>query len=90
MPAQAHRWHWLNLERLAARFNRWFGSTAIAADTGPLTARDSPNAGAVVGALGELERRDDGPEHVPDEELPPIHLDAASLKDFRRHDKRDY
>jgi hypothetical protein len=80
MFANAPRWRrWLNLDRLATRFNRWFGPAAIAANTGPLTSRDSPNPSAIVGALGELEpRANDSSQHVSDEELPPIHLDSAS------------
>ncbi|HEY6606281.1 MAG TPA: hypothetical protein VIZ44_08035 [Gaiellaceae bacterium] len=46
------------LDRLAARFNRWFGATAVASNAvnqgGPVPQADPTR---VVAALGELEER---------------------------------
>jgi hypothetical protein len=61
------------LDRLAGRFNRWFGGTAVAANvpnSGTLGGGPSVDASAVVGALGELEGQhdsqdDDGRRHQP-------------------------
>jgi hypothetical protein len=53
------------LDRLAGRFNRWFGSAAVAASAEHTGAAGGPPAvdpTAVVAALGELEREIRGDE----------------------------
>ena len=71
----------LNLDRLAGRFNQWIGATAMAdkaaapgnALGGQAQARDPS---AVVGVLGEIERqysRSDAPSE--DDDLPPLNFE---------------
>jgi hypothetical protein len=51
------------LDRWAGRFNRWFGSTALAAGAeGPGAAGGPPTVdpASVVAALGEMEQKPDG------------------------------
>jgi len=71
----------LNLDRLAGRFNEWIGATAMAdkAATGyglPGEARMARDPSAVVGVLGEIERQYSGSgARSEDEDLPPLNLE---------------
>jgi hypothetical protein len=72
----------LNLDRLAGRFNEWIGATALADKAASGTAggfAGSPEAidpSAVVGVLGEIERQYSGSDaHREDEDLPPLNLE---------------
>ncbi len=77
----------LNLDRLAGRFNRWIGATAIADKAatrygapGEATMPHDPSA--VVGVLGEIERQYSGSDASgEDEDLPPL-----NLKPLKHHD----
>jgi hypothetical protein len=65
----------LNLDRLAARFNQWIGATAMADKAAPGDATMARDPSAVVGVLGEIERHDSDPESSSeDEDLPPLNL----------------
>ena len=79
----------LNLDRLAGRFNQWIGATAMAdkaaapvnALGGQAQARDPS---AVVGVLGEIEREySDSGVHSEDEDLPPLNLEALRNDEAR-------
>jgi len=66
----------LNLDRLAARWNRWIGATAMADKVGPADAKNAPDPSAVVGVLGEIERQYGGSDtRREDEDLPPFNLE---------------
>ena len=71
----------LNLDRLAGRFNRWIGATAIAdkAATGSGSlggATQAHDPSAVVGVLGEIERQySDSDARSDEEDLPPLNLE---------------
>ena len=66
----------LNLDRLAARWNRWIGATAMADNVGPADARNAPDPRAVVGVLGEIERQYGEPAaRSQDEDLPPLNFE---------------
>jgi hypothetical protein len=76
----------LELDRLAARFNRWFGPAAMAVEAGPGDARMQHDPNAIVGVLGEIERQGGAPtEGEGDEDLPPLELDRANFDELRRH-----
>lgn len=71
----------LNLDRLAGRFNQWIGATAMAdkaaapgnALGGQGQARDPS---AVVGVLGEIERQYSGSDAPSeDDDLPPLNFE---------------
>jgi hypothetical protein len=67
----------LNLDQLAARFNRWIGATALADKAAPGDARMQHDPNAVVALLGEIERqRNDSGGRPERETLPPINLVA--------------
>lgn len=76
----------LNLDGLAARFNRWIGATAIADRVGPADATNAPDPSAVVGVLGEIGRRSGSEARDGDEDLPPMnfeplkHYEATAAK----------
>ena len=77
----------LNLDGLAARFNRWFGPAALAAEAAPGDGRQIDDPNAVVGVLGEIERQGRPPaERDQDEDLPPLDLDHANFEELRRPD----
>ena len=72
----------LNLDRLAGRFNQWIGPAAMADRAAAGTAggfAGSPEAidpSAVVGVLGEIERQYSGSDtRREDEDLPPFNLE---------------
>jgi hypothetical protein len=61
------------LDRWAARFNDWFGATAMAAHTGSEGAaerRPAADPVAIVGLLGELENEGKTRADDPDEPAP--------------------
>jgi hypothetical protein len=67
----------LNLDRLAGRFNQWIGATAVAGKAAPGDRRMAVDPSAVVGVLGEIEGHHDEPEaHGEDEDLPPLNLES--------------
>jgi hypothetical protein len=77
----------LQLDRLAARFNRWFGATAMAVKAAPGDASMQHDPNAIVGVLGEVGRQDGAPtEGDRDEDLPPLDLDRAKFDELRRRD----
>ena len=65
----------LNLDRLAGRFNQWFGAPAMAAKAE--RGRNMPvDPSAVVGVLGEIERQYSGSDAPSeDEDLPPLNFE---------------
>jgi hypothetical protein len=72
----------LNLDRMAGRFNQWIGAAAMADKAAAGTAggfAGSPEAvdpSAVVGVLGEIEREYSGSDaRREEEELPPLNLE---------------
>lgn len=72
----------LNLDRLAARWNRWIGATAMADKVGPADAKVAPDPSAVVGVLGEIERQYGEPAaRTEDEDLPPLNLEPLEHHD---------
>jgi len=77
----------LNLDRLAGRFNQWIGATAMAdkaaapgnALGGQGQARDPS---AVVGVLGEIERQYSGSDgRSEDEGLPPMNFEPLKHRE---------
>jgi hypothetical protein len=82
----------LQLDRLAARFNRWFGPTAMAVKAAPGDMRQAHDPSAIVAVLGEIERERGAPgAREGEEELPPLHYDRASLDELRpRRGERDH
>jgi hypothetical protein len=58
----------LNPDRLAARFNRWIGATAMADKAGPGDAKSGHDPSAIVGVLGEIERHSGEPKRDGDED----------------------
>jgi hypothetical protein len=65
----------LNLDRLAARFNQWIGATAMADKAAPGDAKMAHDPSAVVGVLGEIERHYSDPDaRSEDEDLPPLNV----------------
>ena len=71
----------LNLDRLAGRFNQWIGATAMAdkaaAPGNPLGGQgQARDPSAVVGVLGEIERQSSGSAgRSEDEGLPPMNFE---------------
>ena len=71
----------LNLDRLAGRFNQWIGATAMAdkaavGTTGSPGRSEASDPSAVVGVLGEIERQYSGSDtRREDEDLPPFNLE---------------
>jgi hypothetical protein len=66
----------LNLDRLAGRFNQWFGATAMAAKAERGNRNMAVDPSAVVGVLGEIERQYSGSdERSEDEDLPPLNFE---------------
>ena len=75
----------LNLDRLAARFNRWIGPTAIADKAAPGDARSAHDVGAVAGVLGEIERGyGETAAGDEDEDMPPLNLEALEQEKRER------
>jgi len=70
----------LNLDRLAARWNRWIGATAMADKVGPADAKNAPDPSAVVGVLGEIERQYGEPAARSEDEdlLPPLNFEPLT------------
>jgi hypothetical protein len=65
----------LNLDRLAGRFNQWIGAAAMA-DKAAVGQRQARDPSAVVGVLGEIERQHSGSDaRDEDEALPPLNLE---------------
>ena len=81
----------LDLDRLAGRFNRWFGPAAIA--TGVEEHGDpnrQTNPSAVVAVLGEVERQAEAPpSREKEEDLRPLAFDRASLDELRPRDETE-
>ena len=66
----------LNLDRLAGRFNQWIGATAMADKAAPGDATMAHDPSAVVGVLGEIERQySDSEARSEEEDLPPLNLE---------------
>jgi hypothetical protein len=66
----------LNLDRLAGRFNQWFGATAVAAKAEQSGAyRQGVDPSAVVGVLGEIEGQYGGSDARREEDLPPMNFE---------------
>lgn len=71
----------LNLDRIAGRFNRWIGAAAMADKAAAGTAggfagsAEAVDPSAVVGVLGEIEREYRGSDARREEELPPLNLE---------------
>jgi hypothetical protein len=76
----------LNLDRLAAKFNQWIGATAMAdraassgvgvGPTGSGDAKMGRDPSAVVGVLGEIEGQYRSPDaRSEDEDLPALNLE---------------
>lgn len=79
----------LNLDRLAARFNRWIGATAMAEHAGPGDAKNAYDPSAIVGVLGEIDRQYGEPTPGSDgEALPPLNLEPLA-HDERPRDTRE-
>jgi hypothetical protein len=69
----------LDLDRLAARFNEWIGATAIADKAAPGDARSGHDPSAIVGVLGELDRHyGEAAAHDEDESLLPLNLEPLA------------
>jgi hypothetical protein len=68
---------YLNIDRFAAKFNRWIGATAMADKAAPGDAAMQRDPSAVVGLLGEIDRQGEDRARRPeaDEELPPFNLE---------------
>jgi hypothetical protein len=74
----------LNLDRLAARFNQWIGATAMADKAAPGDASMARDPSAVVGVLGEVERQySDSDARSEDEDLPPLNLEPLKRDEAR-------
>ena len=66
----------LNLDRLAGRFNQWFGATAMAAKAERGNRNMGVDPSAVVGVLGEIERQYSGSDAPSEyEDLPPLNFE---------------
>jgi len=80
----------LNLDRLAGRFNQWIGATAMAdkaaAGSGlPGEARTASDPSAVVGVLGEIERQYRSSDaRREDDDLPPLNLEPLKHHEATR------
>jgi hypothetical protein len=77
----------LNLDRLAARFNQWIGATALADKAAPGDARSGHDPSAIVGVLGEMDRHyGETAAHDEHESLPPLNLEplAREKRDGKR------
>jgi hypothetical protein len=75
----------LNLDRLAGRFNQWIGATAVAAKAAPGDRRMAHDPSAVVGVLGEIERQYSGSAaRSEDEDLPPLNFEPLKHHEATR------
>jgi hypothetical protein len=71
----------LHPDRLAERFNRWIGATAMADKAGPGDAKSGHDPSAIVGVLGEIERQYGQPAaYGEDEELPPLKFEPHAQR----------
>ncbi len=74
----------LNLDRLAGRFNQWFGATAMAAKAERGSRNMAVDPSAVVGVLGEIEGQYSGSDtRTEDEDLPPLNLEPLRNDEAR-------
>ena len=80
----------LNLDRLAGRFNQWIGATAVAAKAAPGDRRMAVDPSAVVGVLGEIESHYGKPTvQSEDGDLRPFNLETAKEARARSARRRD-